>query len=55
MIYGRFHECKHLDTIQSVTIQKINGRWLWVFWDDKKGNTAHEISHCPYCGKSLEK
>ena len=48
-----FHCCKALDTIESISIQKINGRWLWCFWDDKKGNTAHGIKHCPYCGQEL--
>lgn len=53
MTNTNFHECNSLETIHSITIQKIHGRWLWVFWDDKKGNVAHEISYCPYCGKSL--
>lgn len=48
-----FHNCKSLDTINNISVQKINGSWLWCFWDDKKGNTAHGIRNCPYCGKLL--
>ena len=49
-----FHSCKLLDTIQNISVQKINGSWLWCFWDDKKRNTAHGIRNCPYCGKLLQ-
>ena len=49
-----FHSCKLLDTIQNISVQRINGKWLWCFWDDKKGNVAHEIRNCPYCGKLLQ-
>lgn len=48
------HECNALRSIDNISIQNIKGRWCWVFWDDKKGNQAHGIGFCPYCGEKLE-
>lgn len=47
------HKCKAMISSDNISIQKINGKWYWVFWDDKKGNKAHGIGFCPYCGKNL--
>ncbi len=49
----RYHECKILQTHDDISIQKIKGYWNWVFWNDKKGNRAHGIGYCPYCGAEL--
>lgn len=49
----KYHECEALANEDIISVQKINGRWCWVFWDYKKGNQAHEISFCPYCGENL--
>lgn len=50
-----FHSCKSLNTVDNISIQRISRQWLWCFWNDKKGNTAHGIKYCPYCGELLEK
>lgn len=48
------HECKTLaDSNVNITIRKHNNDWLWIFWDDKEGNTSHGIKYCPYCGEEL--
>lgn len=50
------HECKSLRNIEvPIAIEKHNNHWLWVFYDDKKGTTAHGIKYCPYCGELLNK
>lgn len=49
----RYHECEALANEDIISIQKIDGKWGWVFWDDRKGNQAHGIAFCPYCGKDL--
>lgn len=50
------HECEVLrETEVKITIEKIDNQWLWVFWDDKNGATAHGIKYCPYCGEKLVK
>lgn len=51
---NKYHECNALRNIENISIQKIKGRWCWVFWDDQKANQAHGIRFCPYCGKRLE-
>lgn len=51
---NKYHECKAMRTVDDISIQKIKGRWYWVFWNDKKGNQAHGIGFCPYCGEQLE-
>lgn len=50
----RYHDCKALRNIDDISIQKIKKHWYWVFWNDKKGNQAHGIGFCPYCGKRLQ-
>lgn len=37
-----------------ISIEKINGKWLWIFWDDKTENQCHGIRYCQYCGKYLD-
>ena len=54
MIEG-IHTC---DTIHEskkvpVSIEKVDGKWYWVFWGKKK-NKAHGIRFCPYCGEELK-
>ena len=52
----KIHECDVLKrTKVKLTIEKINGDWLWVYWNEKEGNTAHGIRYCPYCGEELSK
>lgn len=51
---NKYHECKAMQTASDISIQKIKGHWCWVFWNDKKGNQAHGIGFCPYCGERLE-
>ena len=53
IVLDEIHECKTMSSFDKISIQKHDGKWYWVFWDDKKGNTAHGIRYCPYCGKSL--
>ena len=48
-----FHVCKALVKQPKISIEKIGRHWFWCFWDDKKGNTAHGIRYCPYCGDDL--
>jgi len=50
---SKYHECEILKNQDTVSIQKVNGRWLWIFWSDNKGNEAHGIDFCPYCGEKL--
>lgn len=50
---SKFHECEVLKKRDNVSIQKIQGSWYWVFWNEKNGNEAHGITHCPYCCKEL--
>lgn len=51
---SKYHECKTINKSNDVSIEKINGSWNWVFWNDKKGNQAHGIRYCPYCGKDSD-
>lgn len=50
---NNYHECEILRTAKNISIQKIDKHYYWTFWDDKKGNQAHGIKFCPYCGKEL--
>lgn len=50
------HECDILrKTKVKISIDNVDNQWLWVYWDDKNGNTAHGIKYCPYCGEELLK
>lgn len=47
------HECKTMESCNSISIEKIQGKWLWIFHKKKKME-AHGIRFCPYCGVKLE-
>ncbi len=47
------HECKALKSCNSISIEKVQGKWLWIFHKKKK-TEAHGIKFCPYCGVKLE-
>lgn len=47
------HECNAMRNADSISIERHDGKWYWIFWDDKKGNSAHGIAYCPYCGEKL--
>ncbi len=47
------HECKVMKSCNSISIEKIQGRWFWIFHKKKK-TEAHGIKFCPYCGGKLE-
>ena len=55
----RHHECKAMESIDTLYIQTLNGMkgWFWCFVEHK--NTlkervhCHEIQYCPYCGEKL--
>ena len=51
---SKYHECETVNKAKNISIEKINGYWTWVFWDDKKGNHGHGIGYCPYCGGTLD-
>lgn len=51
---SKYHECKTINSTENISIEKINGFWTWIFWDDKKGNKGHGIGYCPYCGAKLD-
>jgi len=51
---SKYHECEALKKQSTISVQKVQGRWCWVFWSDKKSNEAHGIDFCPYCGEKLE-
>lgn len=49
------HECETIRKSQvPISIEKIDGKWHWIFWGEEK-NQAHGIWYCPYCGEKLEK
>lgn len=50
---SKYHECETINKSENASIEKINGNWTWVFWNDKKGNQGHGIRYCPYCVKDL--
>lgn len=47
------HECKTMESCNSISIEKVQGKWLWIFHKKKK-TEAHGIKFCPYCGVNLE-
>lgn len=51
---SKYHECKTINKSENISIEKINGHWTWIFWNDKKGNQGHGIRYCPYRGNDLE-
>lgn len=49
------HECETMKSCNSISIEKVQGKWLWIFHKKKKKKTeAHGIKFCPYCGDKLE-
>ena len=50
---SEYHECKTINEYDEISIEKIDGSWIWIFWNDKKGNRGYGIRYCPYCGKEL--
>ena len=52
---SKYHECETINKSENISIEKINGNWTWIFWNDKKGNQGHGIEFCPYCGEMLGK
>ena len=51
---SKYHECDVINQADNISIEKIRKHWYWVFWNDKKGNQAHGIGYCPYCGDKLD-
>ena len=50
-----YHECKALSNIDNISIQKIKGKWCWIYWNEKGNPMGHGLRFCPYCGKLLER
>ena len=51
---SQYHECETINKSENISVEKINGCWTWIFWNDKKGNQGHGIGYCPYCGAKLD-
>lgn len=52
-IMENMHECNALEKCEFISIEKVQGRWMWIFHKKKK-TEAHGIKFCPYCGDKLE-
>lgn len=50
-----YHECKILRNVDNISIQKIKGKWCWIYWNEKGSPMGHGLRFCPYCGKLLER
>ncbi len=50
---SKYHQCEILDNTDDITVQKVNEKWTWIYWGQKK-TEGHVIKFCPYCGKKLE-
>lgn len=51
---NKYHECETLRNIDDISIQKILGKWCWIYWDKKGNPIGHGLKFCPYCGKCLQ-
>lgn len=49
-----YHKCETLRNIDNISIQKIKGKWYWIYWKEKGNPIGNGLKFCPYCGKCLQ-
>lgn len=46
-----YHECEVIRNIDNISIQRIKGKWYWIYWGEKGNPIGNGLKFCPYCGK----